>query len=144
MTGIDQAAHRAHGRMGTEVRTIAVLLVRQVDLEDGAKHHHRSRHRRPISNTGDAERALAAVRLRYPHTSHRLSSIRLPAECLRQFTQPPLFPVRLDVRKVLPVHPRCACIGLAAPIRVLQNIFAIQLVVQQIEAIVRRFLRFRL
>jgi len=42
------------------------------------------------------------------------------------------------------LHPRCAAIGLAAPIRVLQHVFAIQLVVQQIEAIIRRFLRFRL
>ena len=35
------------------------------------------------------------------------------------------------MRKVLLVHSRCPGIGLAAPIRVLQNIFAIQLVVRE-------------
>ena len=70
--------------------------------------------------------------------------IRLPAECVRQFVEPSLFPVRLNVRKVLTIYPRCPLVGFAPLVRIGQHVFAIHLVVQQIEPIVRLLLSFYL
>src|ERR1700678_1433090 len=131
--------------MCTEVGAVSRLFGRHVHLEDGAQHHHRSGHDHSISDTRNSERAkLLAVRLRYPYTSYCLCPIRLPAECVRHFAQPSLFSVLLDVRKVLPVHSWCASIGSTTPVRVPEHIFAIQLVIQKIKPIARRFLRFGL
>jgi hypothetical protein len=93
---------------------------------------------------GNAKRALASVRFWYPYTPYCLGPIRLSLEFVRQFTEPALLAICLDVRKVLTVHPRCALVGSTTPVGVLQYILAIQLVVQQIEAIARRSLRFGL
>src|SRR6516225_8891357 len=64
-----------------------------------------------------AESLAAAVSCcrppRDPYPSNCLGSIRLPAECIRQFVEPPFFPVHLDVRKFLSVDPRCALVGFA-------------------------------
>src|ERR1700730_13486392 len=38
-----QAVHRAHCRMGTEVRTVSMLLSWHVDFEDRCEHRHRRR-----------------------------------------------------------------------------------------------------
>src|SRR5438128_8769339 len=65
------------------------------------------------------------ARFGYPHPSNCLSSIRLPAECVRQFAQPALFPVRRDVRKVLLIYPRRTLIGLAAAVGIFQHVLAI-------------------
>src|SRR4029453_9622022 len=46
--------------------------------------------------------------------------------------------------KSLPVPPRCPLVGLAAGVGVLQHVFAVQLVIEQIEPIARRLLRFGL
>src|SRR6266436_2153063 len=54
----------------------------------------------------------------------------------RQFGQPPLHPMRFDVRKVLTVYSWCALIGTALGIGMRQNILAADFVVQGIEAIV--------
>ena len=56
----------------------------------------------------------------------------------------PVFSIRRDVRKVLLVHSRCALVGLAPIVGVLQPVLAIQLVVQKVEPMARRTLRFRL
>ena len=87
---------------------------------------------------------LAVARLGNPHPSNCLGSIRLPAEFVRQFTEPPLFPVCLDVRKFLTVDPRCTFVGFAPLIGVGQHVLAVQLVIQKIEPIVRCLLSFRL
>ena len=130
--------------MGAEVRMVPVLLGRHIGFEDRCKHRHRRRHDRPIDNAGDAEWAHLAPGLRYPYTPNCLHAIRLPAESLRQFAKPPLFAIRPNVRKVLPVHPRRATIGLAAPVGILQHVPAMQLVVKQIEPMAGRSLRFGL
>ena len=46
-------------------------------------------------------------------------------------------PVRLDVRKVLTVHTRCALVGAALGIGMRQDVLAVDLVVQGVEAIAR-------
>jgi len=62
----------------------------------------------------------------------------------RQFSQPPLDPVCLDVRKVLAIDPRRPLVGAAAlGIGMRQNVVAADLVVQGVEAIAGRGLRFR-
>jgi hypothetical protein len=48
-----------------------------------------------------AQRPEFAVGLRYEHASDRLRSVCLLPERKRQFGQPPLHPIRFDVRKVL-------------------------------------------
>ena len=61
----------------------------------------------------------------------------------RQFSQPSLDPVCLDVRKILAVDARCAFVGAALGIGMCQNIPTADLVVQGIEAITGFRLRFR-
>ena len=114
-----------------------MLLRWRVDLEDRFEYHHRCRHHHAIRNSRNSEWPKLISCLRNPDPSHRLSSIRLRAEYVRQFVEPSLLPVRLDVRKFLPIYPRRAFISFAPLIGVSQYIFAIQLVVQQIESIVR-------
>jgi hypothetical protein len=63
---------------------------------------------------------------------------------LRQFAQPPLDPVRLDVRKILAVYPRLTAIAAGQPIGVGEDVFPIDLVVQDVEAKIRRLLRLSL
>ena len=101
-------------------------------------------HRHPVRESRNPERTELAIRFRYPDSSDRLRSIRLSAEYVRQFVEPSLFPIRLDVRKILTVYPRRAFIGFAPLIGIRQHVFAIHLVVQEVEPIVRRTLSFHL
>ena len=77
------------------------------------------------------------------NSSDGLRSISLLPERKRQFAKPPLHPIRLDVREVLTVHTRCALVGAALRIRMGQDVFAADLVVQSVEAIAGFCLRFR-
>ena len=81
--------------------------------------------------------------LRYGHASDRLRSVCLLPERKRQFGQPPLDPMRFDVRKVLTVYSRCALVGAALGIGMRQNILTADLVIQGVEAITGFRLRFR-
>ncbi len=91
----------------------------------------------------NSQRPELAISFRNQHAPDRPGTIRLVPELFRQFVQPPLLPVRLDVRgnsgRRLPVHRRSLRQRMKRP---LQNVFAIQLVVQQIEPIARRVLCF--
>ena len=60
-----------------------------------------------------------------------------------QFGQPPLHPIRFDIRKVLTVCSRCTPIGAALGVGMRQDILTADLVVQGIEAIASLRLRFR-
>jgi hypothetical protein len=53
----------------------------------------------------------------------------------RQFAEPPLHPIRLDVRELLAIHTRCALVGAALGIGMGQDVLAADLVVQGVEAI---------
>ena len=61
----------------------------------------------------------------------------------RQFTEPPLQPVRFDIREVLIIHARRALVGAALRIGVSQHALAMNLFVQSIEAVIGFRLRFR-
>ena len=69
--------------------------------------------------------------------------IRSTFQLLRQFVQPSLYSVRLDVLEPLAIHSCRSAVGFAAFVGVGQNVFPIHLVVQRIEAKAGRFLRFR-
>ena len=62
----------------------------------------------------------------------------------RQFSQPLLSAIRLDVVELLPVYSRRTSIGFAAQIRKLQHVISMNLVVQRIEPKAGVFLRFHL
>jgi len=68
--------------------------------------------------------------------------IPLRFELVRQFAQPRRYAVRFNVLERLAVHPRCALIESAALIGNPQYVLAIHLVIQRIEAISGRSLRF--
>ena len=72
-----------------------------------------------------------------------IGSVCLLPERKRQFSQPPLDPVCLDLRKVLAVDPRRPLVGAALGIGMRQNVLAADLVVQGVEAIAGFRLRFR-
>jgi hypothetical protein len=63
-------------------------------------------------------------------------------QLLRQFVQPTLYTVRLDVLERLIVHSCCSAIGFAARVGECQNVLAVHLVVQGMEANAGRSLRF--
>src|ERR1700756_3267380 len=97
----------------------------------------------PIPHARDAQRPEFAVGLRYIHSSDWLWPISLLPEGKRQFRQPPLDPIRLNVRKILAVDPRSALVRTALSIGMRQNVVAADLVVQSVEAIAGFRLRFR-
>ena len=115
----------------------------KVGFEDRLQHQHRCCHADPIPQGRDAQRPEFAVGFRYEHASDRLRSVSLLPERKRQFAEPPLDPIRLDVREVLTVHPRRALVGAALGIGMRQNILAADLVVEGVEAIAGFCLRFR-
>jgi len=77
------------------------------------------------------------------HSSDRIRLVALLPERKRQFAEPPLDAIRLNVREVLTVHTRCALVGAALGISMGQNVLTADLVVQRIEAIAGFCLRFR-
>ena len=77
------------------------------------------------------------------HSSDRVRPVSLLPERKRQFAQPSLDPVRLDVLEVLTVHARRALVGAALGIGVCQNVLAADLVVEGVEAVAGFCLRFR-
>ena len=70
-------------------------------------------------------------------------SVGFLPERKRQFAEPQLYAIRLNVRKVLTIYPRCALVEAAPSKRMSQNILTADLVVQRVEAIVGFCLRFR-
>src|SRR5215813_15348101 len=80
----------------------------KVGFKDRFQHQRCRCHADPIPHARDAQRSEFAVDLRYIHASDWLWSISLLPEGKRQFSQPSLDPIRLDVRKILAVNARRA------------------------------------
>src|SRR4249919_120615 len=91
----------------------------------------------------DAQRPEFAVGFRYEHSSDGSRSISLLPERKRQFAEPSLHPIRLDIRELLTIHARCALVGAALGIGMNQDVLAADLVVHGVEAIPGFCLRFR-
>lgn len=73
----------------------------------------------------------------------RLRSVRPLSERKRQFCQPPLDAIRLDIREVLTVYPGCALVGAALGVGMSQNVVAADLVVQRVKPITGFRISFR-
>jgi hypothetical protein len=135
--------HLDHGLLGVAPSAIGIDLWWKVGFEDRLQHQHRCCHADPIPHGGNAQRPEFAVGFRYMDPSDRFRSVRLLPDGKRQFRQPPLDAVRLDIREVLTVYPRCTLVGAALGIGMRQNVLAADLVVQRVEAIAGFRLRFR-
>src|SRR6266550_7117590 len=122
-----QPFHLDHRLLGIPPWTVRVLLGWKVGFEDRLQHQHCCCHADPIPHGRDAQRPEFAIGLRYEHASDWLWPVRLLPERKRQFSQPPLDPVRLDVRKILAVDARCALVGAALGIGMRQNVVATDL-----------------
>jgi hypothetical protein len=114
----------------------------QIGLEDWLQDQHRSHLDHAISYAGNSERPQLAITFRYEHASDRPGTIRFLPELFRQFVQPAKHAVLLDRGKALAVNPRCTTVVMAACVGEAQNIPVIDLVVQRVESIVGRVLRF--
>src|SRR5262245_19306160 len=99
---------------GAPPRSVGVLLRRQVGLEDRPQDRARRHLLYARLDRGDAHRTLFAIRFGEVAPPHRLGTIRSLAEFIRQFAQPSLFAVRLDVRERLTIDAGRAAIALAA------------------------------
>jgi hypothetical protein len=90
----------------------------------------------------DPQRSSLAIAFRDGHAADRLGTVRPRSQVSRQFVQPAIPPVRLDVLERLAVDPRCAAVGTAAVVGPLQHVSSMHLVVQHVEPIAGRPLRF--
>jgi hypothetical protein len=96
-----------------------------------------------LSCRRDTQRSEFAVGFGDKHSSDGVWSVGLLLERKRHFAEPSLHPVRLDVREVLTVYARCALVGATLGKGVGQDVVAVNLVVQGVEAIADFRLRFR-
>jgi hypothetical protein len=76
--------------------------------------------------------------------SDHLRLVGFVPESLRQFPQPPLDAIGLNIVELLTLDSDCPAILATASVGELQDICSIDLVIQQVKAIVGRLLRFRM
>ncbi len=107
-----------------------MLFRLQVGLEDRLQDQHSSHLHHAIFYARNSQRSELAITFRDEHASDRSGTIRSVLEFLRQFVQPPISAVRLDVRKALAVDPRCPAIFAAADESPLQNAAAFPIYTQ--------------
>ena len=138
-----QLLHLYDCLLGVSPNAVGVDFRWKIGFKDRFQYQRCRRHADPIPHARDAQRPEFAVGLRYKHSSDWLWPVNLLPERKRQFGQPPLDPVGLDVRKILAVDPRRALVGAALGIGMRQNVVAADLVVQSVEAIAGLRLRFR-
>src|SRR6202795_2397446 len=132
MAMVQQRSHLDHRLLGVSPAAVGVLLWWKVGFEDRFQHQHRCCHADPIPQGRDAQGPELAVGLRYEHSSDGSRSVSLLPDSKRQFAEPPLYAIRLNVRKVLTIYPRCALVGAALSKRMSQNILTADLVVQRV------------
>src|SRR6476659_11460811 len=114
--------HLDHRLLGILPRTVAILFGRKIGFKDRFQHQHCCCHADPIPQGRDAQRPEFAVGLRYVHSSDWVRSVGFLPERKRQFAEPQLYAIRLNVRKVLTIYPRCALVEAAPSKRMSQNI----------------------
>src|SRR5437764_8500106 len=103
-----QLLHLYNGLLGIAPSAVGVDFWWKVGFEDRLQYQHRCCHADPIPHGRDAQRPEFAVGLRYKHSSDWLRPVGLLPERKRQFVEPPLDPISLDLRKILAVDPRRA------------------------------------
>src|SRR6516162_2098202 len=144
MTVDHQALHVLHRRQSAAALAVGILLRLQVGLEDRLQDHQHRRLYDTVLDRWNPQRSLLAVRLGNIHPPHGLRTVALLFEFFREYTQPSTDARRLDLCEGFAVHARFAAVGTTAFVGVAQHIPTIDLVVQRVEPIVRRLLRFGL
>ena len=119
----DQPVDLPDGVQGAALGAVGVLFRFQVGLEDRLQDQdHRHLHDAILDRKGSP--AVVACRPVWGCNTRRTGSgryVSLP-QFLRQFVQPPLQPVRLDVLERLAVDPRRAAVGTAAGVGEFQHV----------------------
>src|SRR6195256_5720622 len=134
MAPADQPVHFLDRVHRSANGAVAVGIVLEVRLEDRFQHELGGGLHHPIPDRRNTERSLASVRLRYRHPPHRIGPVRLRDQFLAQASQPPLQARRLDLGKGHSVPARRARICSGQRIGVSQDVLAVNLVVEQVEA----------
>ena len=124
----------ADRHLGVEVRAESELVARKIRLEDRLQHDEHRRLHHPVTDRGDAQRALAAVALGNPHPQQGLGPVELGPQLLLQPFQPRFHAPGLDRREALPIRARRTAVRAAASVRFGQDILTADLVPQAIEA----------
>ena len=119
-----QLLHLYDRLLGISPSAVGIDFRWKIGFEDRLQHQQRCCHADPIPHARDAQRSEFAVGLRYKHSSDWFWPVSLLPERKRQFSQPSLDPIRLDVRKILAVDPRRALVGAALGIGMRQNVVA--------------------
>src|ERR1700733_5323724 len=114
---------------GAPFRPVTISFRIEIRLKDRLQQQLGGGLHYPVPNRGDAERSFAASRLWDYYPPHGLWLIRLVAKVLPDTLQPFLYAFRLDLLEALPIHARCAFVGLHQCVSMPQYIFAPDLVV---------------
>jgi hypothetical protein len=138
-----QFFHLDRRLLGVPPRPVSVLFGWKVGFKDRFQHQRCRRHADPIPQGRDAQGPELAIGLRYVHSPDWVRSVGLVPERKRQFAQPALQSVRLDLGEILSVYPRRAFIRAALGIGMRQDVVTADLVVQSIKPVAGFRLRFR-
>src|SRR5712691_1530050 len=138
---MQQFIHLPYRILRTLPRPVAVSIRLQVRFPDRFQNQLRRRLRHPVPYSWDSQWPLPAARLVDHLPPHRLWFVRLIMQVLPEPVQPLLPPPRLDVLEALSIHPWRAIIGFSQTVCMQQNVLAIHLVVELVEAESRLVLR---
>src|SRR5215469_8265645 len=104
MTEVDQLVDVFHRVQCAAVLPIGILFRRQIGLENRFEYQNCCRFRHPVTDSGYSQRPLLPIRLGYIYPPHRFWLIGSAFQFLRQFVQPSLHPVCLDVLEGLIIY----------------------------------------
>ena len=125
--------------------SIAVLLQFQVSVKYRRQHEHGRCLSHLVPNGWYPKRPeLAGLFLRDQNLSHRSQHVRSVLQVPRQFPEPPLHPVCVDIAEALPVRPGLATVAACQPPGSREKVLPPNLVVQCMKATSAFFLRFRM
>ena len=122
-----QLLHLYDRLLGVSPGTVGVDFRRKIGFEDRLQHQQRCCHADLIPHARDTQWPEFAVGFRYKHSSDRLWPVSLLPERKRQFSQPSLDPICLDIRKILAVDTRRPLVRAALGIGMRQNVVAADL-----------------
>src|SRR5205807_3848665 len=142
MTRVEQAMNLPDRIVRVPIRSVAILLRRQVGLKDWPQYQRHRRLRYPIPDRRDPQGPQLAVGLRDVHPSNRLRLIRPLLEHLRQCAEPRFDTKRLDVLEPYPINPARPVVRTAALVGMTEYVLSVQLVVQRVEPAAGLVLRF--
>ena len=128
---------------GASFRPVTVLLGFQVGLKDRPQYKHGRCLRHPVPHGWYTQRPeLAGLFLRDQDLAHRLRRIGPFPQIPRQFPEPSLHTVRLDVTEALPVDPGLAAVAASQSPGLPEKVLPPHLVAQGMKAPSGFFLRF--